>query len=747
MTVFDYAPDIEPSELQILWELSFERSPRGIAIIEPGQRHVLAVNPSFARMHGGEVGDFTGKPIDDSLTPAGAARLPQLAAELDRLGFVSLESEHVRRDGSVFPVASEVMAAHDENGKLLYRICWFTDLTERRRLERERREAERQFENAFRNAAIGMAIAEVNGGGIRANAAFCQIAGYSEEELRRLDFAGITHPDDIEATFEGDERLLRGEAADYQLEKRYVRKDGEPVWVLISVSLDRDEDGEPSRYIVHVHDISVRKRMESDLSQSAAVAELSRDLICTVGPDDHLASLDGRWEEVLGWTDAELTSRPLSDFVHPDDREVTLGELARTRSSGRPGSFRSRWQTGGGTWSWLLWSVPGAGPDGQVFCAVREADERIEIEKAFELRGEVIANMAEGVSLVTTSDMRIVYANPAMERMYGFGLGEMRGQELVALMRPPNLSAEELAERTEVEQTLRARRTATYEARRRKRDDTEFWSRTTTTTFDHPHYGVVWITVQQDVTDERRARESAAELERAKSEFLGSISHELRTPLTSILGYAALLRADAGGPAEPLRQHIEVIERNAARQLRLVEDLLNIAQIEAGEFEFRQQPIDLCELVDEAAENVRPDAEAEELSLIVATSGPLAVMGDADRLAQVFSNLLTNAIKFTPPGGVIEVELLATEGEARLTVDDSGRGVEASELPYLFDRLYRGEDVKERQVAGAGLGLAISRAIVEAHQGRIEGRASRLGGACFEVALPALSRLPRDASG
>src|SRR5262249_15920838 len=131
-------------------------------------------------------------------------------------------------------------------------------------------------------------------------------------------------------------------------------------------------------------------------------------------------------------------------------------------------------------------------------------------------------------------------------------------------------------------------------------------------------------------------------------------------------------------------------------------------------------------------------AEAEDLTLVVATSGPLAVMGDPDRLLQVFANLLTNAIKFTPAGGQIEVELKASEGQALLTVDDSGRGVDASELPHLFERLYRGEEVKERQVAGAGLGLAISRAIVEAHAGRIEVRPGRLGGACFQVTLPAL---------
>ncbi len=748
MEVFDYASGIDPAELRKLFALSFASTTRGIAIIEPGTRNVVAVNPAYAAMHGGEIADFIGKPIDDSLTPEGAARLPQLAANLDASGFISLESDHVRLDdGLLFRVAGEVMAAHDDDGNLMYRICWFTDLTERRQLERERSEAQRQFETAFRHAALGMAIVDLEGHTIRANAAFARLLGYSEEQLREMRFADFTHPDDLEATYEGDERLLRGEAGDYQLEKRYIRSDGESTWALVSVSLDRDSDDNPSHYIVHVQDISLRKRMEFDLSRAAAVAELSRDLICAVDPDDHLDQFDGRWEEVLGWSEERLMARPLADFVHPDDRRVTLGEIARVRDTGTPGSFRCRWQTEAGAWVWLQWSLPGRGGAEEVFCSVREAAERIEIEKAFELRGEVIANMAEGVALVTTTDMRIVYANPALERMLGYGPGELNGRDALEVMRAPDLSEEELAERAEVEGILRNKGTATYEGRRLRRDGSPIWCRTTTTTFDHPKYGVIWLTVQQDVTDERRAREAAAELERAKSEFLGSISHELRTPLTSILGYTALLRADAGGPAEPLRQHVEVIERNAARQLRLVEDLLNIAQIEAGEFEFRKQAIDLCELVAEEAENVRPDAEAAELSLAVATSGPLAVMGDPDRLAQVFANLLTNAIKFTPPGGLIEVELRAIEGEARLTVDDSGHGLEASELPHLFDRLYRSEESKAQHVAGAGLGLAISRAIVEAHSGRIEARAGRLGGACFEVALPVLSRLPRNLSG
>ncbi|MGE5407995.1 MAG: PAS domain S-box protein [Syntrophothermus sp.] len=743
MAVFDYAPGIEPEELRRLFALTFASTTHGIAIIEPRTRNVVAVNPAYARMHAGTAADFTGKPIDDSLTPEAAARLPGLAEQLETFGFLATESDHVRRDGTVFHVGVEVMAARDDAGELMYRICWFTDLTERDRLERERREAQGLFEAAFRYAAVGMAIVDLEGRAIRANAALCRLLGYSEEQLRGMRFAEFTHPDDLAATFEGDERLLRGEAPDYQLEKRYIRADGGTMWALISVSLDRHADGDPDHYIVHVQDVTLRRRMQEDLSGAAAADRLDRDLVCAVTAEGLLARLGGPWQEVLGHGEKGLSSRPLADLVHPDDRAAALGELARVRETGAPGRFRCRLRTEVGGWAWLQWSLPGMGADREVLCSIREAGERIEIEHGYDLRGEVIANMAEGVCLVTSDDMRIVYANPALERMLGYEPEELNGRDAREVMRPPDLDRKEAAARDEAEARLRRTGSATYEGRRLRKDGTQIWCRTATTTFNHPRYGAVWVAVQQDVTEERRAAEAAAALERAKIEFLGSVSHELRTPLTSILGYAALVRADAGGPAEPLLRHVEVIERNAARQLRLVEDLLNVAQIEAGEFDFRKRPIDLGEVVAEAAENVRPDAEAAELTLVVATGGPLAVMGDPDRLAQVISNLLTNAVKFTPAGGRIEVDLRAVDAQARLTVEDSGPGIDESERPRLFERLYRGEEGRERQIAGAGLGLAISRAIVEAHSGRIEVRAGHLGGACFEVTLPVLSRLPR----
>lgn len=369
---------------------------------------------------------------------------------------------------------------------------------------------------------------------------------------------------------------------------------------------------------------------------------------------------------------------------------------------------------------------------------VRDVEEQLAIEEMLDLRGPIISNMGEGVSLVTTGNERIVFANPSLERMLGYAPGELVGRHAVEVMVPGDLTADEEAEREEARRCLQKQGHCIYEGRRVRRDGTTIWCRTTTTTFEHPRYGPVWVAVLQDVTEERRAREAAAELERAKSEFLSSISHELRTPLTSILGYAALLREDTEGIVDA-SNHIDVIERNASRQLRLVEDLLSIARIQAGEFEVHRLPLDLAELVRLGVAAMRPAAKDAGLRLESDCLGSARVLGDADRLDQVLANLLSNAIKFTPSGGRVTVELRATPEEAVLTVADTGPGFQPQERARLFERLFRGEDVKQLQVSGAGLGLAIARSIAEAHEGTIEARTEpEGGGATFVLTLPLL---------
>ena len=724
---------VDPAELQQLWELSFEQTTRGICISDPEVTTLRAVNPAFARMHGGEPADFIGKDPTSIFSPVTAAEIPELIETVERDGFVSFESEHERLDGTTFRVATEAMSIRDEQGNERYKIGWFTDLSERSESDRRRREAQRQFEAAFSQAAVGMAMVGLDGRWLRANAVFCEMTGYDPETLYTLNFTDITHPDDLEANLESDRKLLSGRAEEYRLEKRYIRADGHPVWTLIVVSLVKDDEGTPVHYLVHAHDISLRKRIEEDFSREQRGAQQSeREMMCVSGPSGAIESFKGPWKQVLGRSEEEIRARGMVDSVHPDERPETAMAVGRLiRSPGEWMTFRSRWQTKDGGWCWLSWSAFGIG-DGRIFWSVREADERVALERTAELRTQVIDSMAEGVCLVTVEDMRIVYANPSLERMLAYEPGELDGRE-VELLRPDDLTAEEEIVRLSSASRMREVGEASFEGRQRRRDGGTIWCRVATTIFDHPRYGSVWVAIFNDVSEERRTRDKAERLEAAKAEFLGSVSHELRTPLTSILGYAALLQDDAD---EQTRKHLDVIERNASRQLRLVEDLLSIARIQAGEFEVVRIPVDFAEIVELGAEAARPDAERAGLGLKVDVLGPVPLQGDADRLGQVVANLVSNAIKFTPAGGRVEVALRSDGRRARLIVADTGPGVRSSERTQLFDRLFRGEDARETEVSGAGLGLSIARSIVEAHEGRIDLAEGTGSGATFEVALP-----------
>jgi signal transduction histidine kinase/ActR/RegA family two-component response regulator len=236
-------------------------------------------------------------------------------------------------------------------------------------------------------------------------------------------------------------------------------------------------------------------------------------------------------------------------------------------------------------------------------------------------------------------------------------------------------------------------------------------------------------------------RQRAEEANRGKDEFLAMVSHELRTPLNAITGWAKMLRQGTLTP-DKQRRAVEVIERNAMVQTQLIEDLLDVSRIIAGKLRIELVPLEISGVIEMAVEAVRPQADAKRVELHADLASDAAVLGDADRLQQVVWNLLTNAVKFTPAEGVIEVELATRGEECIIRVSDTGRGIATEVLPHIFDRFRQGDSTTTRSQGGLGLGLAIVRQLVEAHGGRVEAKSAGLGkGATFEVTLPALAAL------
>ena len=244
---------------------------------------------------------------------------------------------------------------------------------------------------------------------------------------------------------------------------------------------------------------------------------------------------------------------------------------------------------------------------------------------------------------------------------------------------------------------------------------------------------------------ERDARAEAHAANRAKDHFLATLSHELRTPLNAMLGWLRMLRNPRLDEAQ--KSHaVDVIERNARLQAQLINDLLDVSRIVAGKLELESFPLDLVPVVQEAVEAVRADVEGRALTLAVELDPATGeVNGDPMRLQQVVTNLLSNAVKFTPAGGRVDVRLARAGGHARLTVADSGEGIDPDLLRHVFEPFLQADTSTRRTHQGLGLGLAIVRQLVEAHGGRVHAESAGRGqGATFVVELPIVAlRTPR----
>jgi len=251
-------------------------------------------------------------------------------------------------------------------------------------------------------------------------------------------------------------------------------------------------------------------------------------------------------------------------------------------------------------------------------------------------------------------------------------------------------------------------------------------------------YRDLWTLAEGARAELAAKNEELLELDRLKDEFVALVSHELRTPLTSICGYIDLLREGAKDePNAPNQRYLDVLERNGARLLTLTNDLLFITKMRAGRVDLQLGDVDLAGLAAESVEAAGPLARERRIDFAVSAAARPLLKADRSRLTQVFDNLVSNALKFTPPGGKVTISIAARNGSALVHFEDTGIGISGKDLRHLFEPFFRASSADAAAIPGTGLGLAISKGIIEAHGGQITAQSEEGRGTTFTIELPA----------
>jgi PAS domain S-box-containing protein len=449
-------------------------------------------------------------------------------------------------------------------------------------------------------------------------------------------------------------------------------------------------------------------------------------------------------QQLFGYTATEAVGRPLN-FLIPSGRQSEQDDLTARAAHGETID---------------LIETLGTRRDGSLVpialmvTALRDAEGDIvgvsRVARDLSGRRRIDRSVLRLAAIVESSDDAIVGKdlggivfswNRAAERIFGYTADEMIGRSIRTIIPDDRQSEEDDV----IARIHRGERVQHFETIRRRKDGTLLPISLTISPICDPDGIVIGASkIARDITERKQAEAERARLlrvaqeaSRLKDDFLATLSHELRTPLNAILGYTRMLRSGLISVDKQGRA-VEIIERNATSLTEIIEDVLDVSRIISGKIRLNVRSVDLQTVIREGVEAVRPAADARGIRLeCIFDADETPVSGDPERLQQILWNVVSNAVKFTDRGGRVQICLEHTESHVAIVVGDTGIGIAPEFLPYVFERFRQSDSGVTREHGGLGLGLAITRHLVEMHGGTIEVSSEGLGtGATFRVKLP-----------
>lgn len=668
-----------------------------------------------------------------SLGMAGILMQTMLGSPLNWIGRISQYFSGLYLLIAAATAAHEAQAKKISIGESLANLLTITQAELKRIKER--------FHLVFERAEIGITISDINGRILENNPAFERMLGYSKEELRFKSILEFTHPDDVALERSLIQELKDGLRDYYEIEKKYLRKDGNIIWVRLKRNIVRGDGGNPSFEITLIEDITERNRAAETLNSNRqllrSVLDNSRDVIDRFNLQTRIFEyISPSWEDLSGYTIEEfknMDTKTRQALVYPDDLLVLTEALAKAEKSGKAeAEYRQVKKNGSIIWVSNRMSVSFDDKGKPLYRNsnlrdITESKKSLEALRESEARfRSVLENSRDVITRYNLQARKFEYISPSWETLSGFTVEEfqkMDPEAMKGIVHPADLPGLEAAHML-AEQKGKAE--AEYR-QRTKRGDYIWISNLISVTYDAKGKPLYRNSNLRDISERKKN-------EQIKDEFIGMVSHELRTPLTVIIG-ALSVANDIDVPIEQARELINDANQYAHSLADIVDNLLELSRYQSNRLALLQERVNIEKIAHSVTAKLCNRSSIHKIILEFPRDMP-EITADKLRTERILHNLVENAIKYSPDGGNIRIFSRVKNDELVIGVNDQGIGISPEDQSRLFQSFERIQAYRNSSIPGLGLGLTVCRILVNAHGGKIWVESEPGKGSTFFFTVP-----------